>query len=115
MKNGVTPGSNLAQEILQKQSQVMQSKTSTMKKVLPQHLLQKADTRSDLLAAIREGIILRKVDENKQKQIEKSTPLLDVASILARRKAMEYSDSESEAGNSDESGSDNWNDDESEC
>ena len=46
---------------------------------------------------------------------EKSTPLLDVASILARRKAMEYSDSESEAGNSDESGSDNWNDDESEC
>ncbi|XP_053212672.1 actin-binding protein WASF3-like [Panonychus citri] len=113
MKNGL--GSSLAQEILQKQSQVMQSKTSTMKKVLPQHLLQKADTRSDLLAAIREGIILRKVDENKQKQIEKSTPLLDVASILARRKAMEYSDSESEAGNSDESGSDNWNDDESEC
>ncbi|XP_015790088.1 wiskott-Aldrich syndrome protein family member 3 isoform X1 [Tetranychus urticae] len=114
MKNGVMPGSNLAQEILQKQSQVMQSKTSTMNKVLPQHI-QQNNGRSDLLAAIREGIILRKVDENKQKQIEKSTPLLDVASILARRKAMEYSDSESEAGNSDESGSDNWNDDESEC
>lgn len=103
---------NLAQEILQKQSQVMQSKMNTMNKVLPKHVVQQHDCRSDLLAAIREGIKLRKANVKEQNDKEKSTPLLDVASILARRKAMEYSDSESD-GNS-ESGSDNW-DVESEC
>ncbi|GAB6032819.1 hypothetical protein CHUAL_012021 [Chamberlinius hualienensis] len=50
--------------------------------------------RSDLLAAIREGIKLRKVEDIKQKEVEKHAAPHDVASILARRVAMEFSDSD---------------------
>ncbi|GBL64779.1 Wiskott-Aldrich syndrome protein family member 1 [Araneus ventricosus] len=64
------------------------------------------DGRSDLLAAIREGIKLRRVEDNKQKEVEKSAPLHDVASILARRVAMEFSDSDSPSGS--EYDSDGW-------
>lgn len=113
-ENGLMASSTLAQEILQKQKMIT-SKMNTMNKILPQNVVQQHNHRSDLLAAIREGKVLRKVDENRKKAIEQSTPLLDVASILARRKAMEYSDSESDGGNSDETGSDyNW-EVESEC
>ncbi|XP_022244140.1 wiskott-Aldrich syndrome protein family member 2-like [Limulus polyphemus] len=70
------------------------------------------DARSDLLAAIREGIKLRRVEDIKQKEVEKAAPLHDVASILARRVAIEFSDSESESES--EYDSDIWND-ETEC
>lgn len=69
-----------------------------------------SDGRSDLLAAIREGIKLRRVEDIKQKEVEKAAPLHDVASILARRVAIEFSESESES----EYESDIWND-ETEC
>ncbi|XP_013776645.1 wiskott-Aldrich syndrome protein family member 3-like isoform X2 [Limulus polyphemus] len=69
-----------------------------------------SDGRSDLLAAIREGIKLRRVEDIKQKEVEKAAPLHDVASILARRVAIEFSESESES----EYDSDIWND-ETEC
>ncbi|RWS05458.1 wiskott-Aldrich syndrome protein family member 3-like isoform X2 [Dinothrombium tinctorium] len=106
--------SSLAQEILQKQQQLRPPKLSTLNKVLPQMSDKPTDARSDLLAAIREGIKLRRVQDCKQKEVEKSAPLHDVASILARRVAMEMSDSESGGGSSDGSDSDGW-DDESEC
>lgn len=66
-----------------------------------------SDARSDLLAAIREGIKLRRVEDSKQKEVEKCTPLHDVASILARRVAMELSDSD-EGGEGDEEDDDPW-------
>lgn len=69
------------------------------------------DARSDLLAAIREGIKLRRVEDFKQKQVEKAAQPHDVASILARRVAIEVSDSES--GSDSEYDSD-W-DNETEC
>ncbi|XP_046635898.1 wiskott-Aldrich syndrome protein family member 3-like isoform X3 [Daphnia pulicaria] len=67
------------------------------------------DGRSDLLKAIRDGISLRKVEKGQQQQGEKGRmdALHDVASILARRVAMEISDSES--GSDSGSGSD-WDD-----
>uniref|UniRef100_A0A8C4RA64 Wiskott-Aldrich syndrome protein family member n=1 Tax=Eptatretus burgeri TaxID=7764 RepID=A0A8C4RA64_EPTBU len=52
-----------------------------------------ADGRSDLLMAIRQGFQLKKVEEaNRGGQAE---PANDVAAILARRIAVEFSDSES--------------------
>ena len=55
------------------------------------------------------GISLRKVEKGQQREVEKSRMdgLHDVASILARRVAMEFSDSES--GSESGSGSD-WDD-----
>lgn len=55
------------------------------------------------------GISLRKVEKGQQREVEKSRGdgLHDVASILARRVAMEISDSES--GSDSGSGSD-WDD-----
>ncbi|KAG1671099.1 Wiskott-Aldrich syndrome protein family member 3 [Nymphon striatum] len=70
------------------------------------------ESRSDLLAAIREGIKLKKVEDNKKKEVEKSTTPHDVASILARRVAMEFSDSDS--ASESEYDSEAW-DDETEC
>lgn len=67
------------------------------------------DPRSDLLAAIREGIKLRKVEDNKAKEVEKQTAPHDVASILARRVAMEFSDSDT--ASESEYDSDVWDDD----
>lgn len=69
------------------------------------------DARSDLLAAIREGIKLRRVEDNKAKEVEKNVQPSDVASILARRVAIEYSDSE---GESDECDSE-WDNEETDC
>ncbi|GFY63093.1 wiskott-Aldrich syndrome protein family member 3 [Trichonephila inaurata madagascariensis] len=72
------------------------------------------DGRSDLLAAIREGIKLRRVEDIKQKEVEKAAPLHDVASILARRVAMEFSDSDS--ASESEYDSEGWGEeDASEC
>ena len=72
------------------------------------------DARSNLLAAIRHGIKLKRVEESRAREVEKSVPLHDVASILARRVAMELSDSEGDAEEEGDDDSDAW-DDESEC
>lgn len=53
------------------------------------------DPRNDLLKAIRDGIKLRKVEKIEQKEVERGNGLHDVASILARRVAVEFSDSDS--------------------
>ncbi|KAL5282190.1 WASF1 family protein [Megaselia abdita] len=53
------------------------------------------DTRNDLMKAIRDGIKLRKVEKTDQiENIKRNVPLNDVASILARRVAIELTDSE---------------------
>ena len=44
------------------------------------------------------GIKLRKVEKNEQKEGERVNALHDVASILARRVAVEFSDSDSASG-----------------
>jgi hypothetical protein len=62
------------------------------------------------LASIREGIKLRKVEDHKQKEVERSAPCNDVASILARRVPQELSDSDSEGGNNSGFESDAWDD-----
>lgn len=100
---------SFAQQIQAKHSQLQPpKKVSTANRLLPQHLVQ--DTRSSLLASIREGIKLRKVEHHKQKEVERSAPCNDVASILARRVPQELSDSESEGGNNSGFESDAWED-----
>lgn len=84
-----------------------------LKKMVPQQPEEHVDARSNLLAAIRHGIKLKRVEETRAREVEKSTPLHDVASILARRVAMQLSDSEAEGDDDDDS--DAWNDDETEC
>ena len=107
---------SFAQQIQAKHSQLQPPKVSTANRVLPQHLMaQSTDTRSSLLAAIREGIKLRRVEDHKQKEVERSAPCNDVASILARRVPQELSDSDSEedgggGGNNSGFESDAWDD-----
>ncbi|XP_068600683.1 actin-binding protein WASF3-like [Brachionichthys hirsutus] len=55
------------------------------------------DARSDLLSAIRIGIQLRKVQEQQEQQSKQEPVGNDVATILSRRIAVEYSDSEDES------------------
>nr|XP_040041459.1 wiskott-Aldrich syndrome protein family member 3 isoform X2 [Gasterosteus aculeatus aculeatus] len=66
------------------------------------------DARSDLLAAIRRGIQLRKVQEQReQEEAKKREPTgNDVATILSRRIAVEYSESEDESEPEDQEWSD---------
>uniref|UniRef100_UPI0037E9BB99 actin-binding protein WASF3-like isoform X2 n=1 Tax=Semicossyphus pulcher TaxID=241346 RepID=UPI0037E9BB99 len=66
------------------------------------------DARSDLLAAIRRGIQLRKVQEQReQEEAKKREPTgNDVATILSRRIAVEYSESEEESEPEDQEWSD---------
>jgi len=67
------------------------------------------DGRSELLKAIRDGIELRKVETKKEPNSKEDKPggtYGDVASILARRVAVEMSDSES--GSDSEYDSDQW-------
>ena len=64
------------------------------------------DPRNELLQAIRSGIKLRKVEKNEQKSASinaNSNGLHDVASILSRRVAVEYSDSDTSSQNDDDS------------
>ncbi|XP_075152212.1 wiskott-Aldrich syndrome protein family member 3 SCAR isoform X3 [Haematobia irritans] len=70
------------------------------KKILPPF----HDTRSDLMKSIRDGITLRKVEKSEQKEIERNTGLHDVASILARRVAIELSESEDSDSDDDSEG-----------
>lgn len=50
------------------------------------------------------GIKLRKVEKSEQKEIERSTAFHDVASILARRVAIELSESEDSESDDDSEG-----------
>lgn len=72
---------------------------------------EQVDARSDLLSAIRRGMELRKVQvqEAKKEQHDDKNGFMDVATILARRIAVEYSSSEDES----ETGSE-WSDGEDE-
>ncbi|XP_014482857.1 PREDICTED: wiskott-Aldrich syndrome protein family member 3 isoform X1 [Dinoponera quadriceps] len=69
------------------------------------------DPRNDLLKAIRDGIKLRKVEKIEQKEVERVNALNDVASILARRVAVEFSDSDS--ASESECDSEGWGEQES--
>ncbi|GAB0100099.1 Wiskott-Aldrich syndrome protein family member [Sergentomyia squamirostris] len=62
------------------------------------------DNRNDLMKAIRDGIKLRKVEKIEAKENERSTAFHDVASILARRVAIELSESESSESDDDSEG-----------
>ena len=69
---------------------------------------EQVDARSDLLSAIRMGMELRKVQDQKarkEQENDSTNGFMDVASILARRIAVEYSSSEDES----ETGSE-WSD-----
>ncbi|CAL8317123.1 unnamed protein product [Merluccius merluccius] len=56
-----------------------------------------SDARSVLLEAIRKGIQLRKVEEQREQEAKHKRVGNDVATILSRRIAVEYSDSEDES------------------
>ncbi|KAM9324743.1 actin-binding protein WASF3-like [Gastrophryne carolinensis] len=56
-----------------------------------------SDARSDLLAAIRRGIQLRKVQEQREQEAKKEPVGNDVATILSRRIAVEYSESDDDS------------------
>jgi WAS family protein len=71
------------------------------------------DARTDLLEAIRTGMKLRKVQEESEKK-EQQTVGMDVASILQRRIAVEYSDTESETGSEWDDDDEEWQDDDDE-
>lgn len=78
----------------------LQQKQRQLKKTEP---IQK-DPRSDLLAAIKQGITLRRVEDSKRRdKVEKQQSISnDVASILARRVAMQVSDSDDNGNDDDE-------------
>ncbi|XP_066495001.1 actin-binding protein WASF2 [Tiliqua scincoides] len=65
-----------------------------------------SEARSDLLSAIRQGFQLRKVEEQREQE-KRDVVGNDVATILARRIAVEYSDSEDDSSEFDE---DEWSD-----
>ncbi|XP_076844239.1 actin-binding protein WASF1 isoform X2 [Brachyhypopomus gauderio] len=56
-----------------------------------------SDARSVLLEAIRKGIQLRKVEEQREQEAKHDRVGNDVATILSRRIAVEYSDSEDDS------------------
>ncbi|KAL2094560.1 hypothetical protein ACEWY4_009279 [Coilia grayii] len=60
-------------------------------------LMPMSDARSDLLAAIRRGIQLRKVQEQREQEAKKEPVGNDVATILSRRIAVEYSESDEDS------------------
>ena len=81
----------------------LQQRQKELKKTVPVQ----RDPRSDLLAAIKQGITLRKVEDSKRRvEAEKKSMGNDVASILARRVAMQASDSDDDDGNSEEEDND---------
>lgn len=55
------------------------------------------DARSDLLSAIRMGIQLKKVQEQQEQQSKWEPVGNDVATILSRRIAVEYSESDEDS------------------
>lgn len=67
------------------------------KRHYPANLPPISDARSVLLEAIRKGIQLRKVEEQREQEAKHERVGNDVATILSRRIAVEYSDSEDES------------------
>lgn len=65
-----------------------------------------SDARSDLLSAIRQGFQLRRVEEQREQE-KRDVVGNDVATILSRRIAVEYSDSEDDSSEFDE---EDWSD-----
>lgn len=78
----------------------LQQKQQQLKKTVPVQ----RDPRSDLLAAIKQGITLRRVEDSKRRvEAEKQQSMgNDVASILARRVAMQVSDSDDDGDEDDD-------------
>jgi hypothetical protein len=73
----------------------------------------KEGARSDFLKAIRDGIALKKVEQRqqaKEAENEAASSQTDVATILARRVAVEMSDSEGGGPSDSEYDSDDWGD-----
>ncbi|XP_008318863.1 wiskott-Aldrich syndrome protein family member 3 [Cynoglossus semilaevis] len=68
------------------------SRKTTMLGMIPM-----SDARSDLLAAIRRGIQLRKVQEQREQEAKREPVGNDVATILSRRIAVEYSESDDDS------------------
>lgn len=83
----------------------LQEKQQQLRKTIPVQ----RDPRSDLLAAIKQGITLRRVEDSKRRvEAEKQQSMgNDVASILARRVAMQVSDSDD---NDDDDEDNDWDD-----
>ncbi|XP_052865928.1 actin-binding protein WASF2 isoform X1 [Anopheles cruzii] len=81
-------------------------KMHQLKKIPPQEKIAYDDPRSDLMKAIRDGIKLRKVEKqnHEAKENDRNKGLHDVASILARRVAIELSESESSESDDDSEG-----------
>ncbi|XP_055592964.1 actin-binding protein WASF2 [Uranotaenia lowii] len=77
-----------------------------LKKIPPQEKIAYEDPRSDLMKAIRDGIKLRKVEQrNDAKDSDRTIERLhDVASILARRVAIELSESSDSESDDDSEG-----------
>ncbi|KAM9836391.1 actin-binding protein WASF3 [Aulostomus maculatus] len=69
-----------------------QTRKTTMMGMIPM-----SDARSDLLAAIRRGIQLRKVQEQREQEAKREPVGNDVATILSRRIAVEYSESDDDS------------------
>ena len=82
----------------------VQSQPVEVKKV------QVPDQRSDLLQAIIKGKQLRKVEKTEESRKTQQFVGTDVASILARRIAVEMSDSESESTDGEWDDDDDWED-----
>jgi hypothetical protein len=84
------------------------------KPMQPPHVSAQDGVRSDLLKAIRDGIALKKVEQREKAKKEEAngqTGQTDVASILARRVAVEMSDSDNEnVSDGSEYDSDDWGD-----
>lgn len=88
----------------------LQQKQQQLRKTVPAQQEAQRDPRQDLLAAIKQGITLRRVEDSKRRvEAEKQQSMgNDVASILARRVAMQVSDSDD---NCDEDDAENdWDD-----
>lgn len=71
----------------------------------------KMNVRTTLERLLFSGIKLRKVEKIEQKEVERVNALNDVASILARRVAVEFSDSDS--ASESECDSEGWGEQES--
>jgi len=86
-------------------SSIVAGGQSHLKKATPLPRNPETDVRSDLLTAIRQGISLKAVE--KKADMNQAAGLSDVASILARRVALEVSDSDDGPSDS-EYDSDDW-------
>ncbi|XP_041634641.1 wiskott-Aldrich syndrome protein family member 3 isoform X2 [Cheilinus undulatus] len=77
-------------------SQAVDAAPTTRKSIML-GMIPMSDARSDLLAAIRRGIQLRKVQEQREQEAKREPVGNDVATILSRRIAVEYSESDDDS------------------